>query len=76
MKTRKFYSYGHELDNVGELRESQVSEGFDVLRQRADEDGYLFISSYQRLQTTAIKSRSYCTLEDYLTSTRTFMERR
>jgi len=46
MKTRKFYSYGHELDNVGELRESQVSEGFDVLRQRAEEDGYLFIRDY------------------------------
>ncbi len=46
MKTRKFYSYGHELNNVGDLRESQVSEGFDVLRQRAEEDGYLFIRDY------------------------------
>jgi len=46
MKTRKFYSYGHELDNVGALRESLVSEGYDVLRNRAEEDGYLFIRDY------------------------------
>ena len=46
MKTPKFYSYGHELDNVGALRESQVSGGFGVLRKHLKEDGYLFIRDY------------------------------